>query len=61
MGHNGSDVCLGWADPNLELAVGLITDRASGSAADKRVLVKLSDLTLSLAANAPGAAEAPGA
>lgn len=61
VGHNGSDVCLGWADPDLELAVGLITDRASGSAADKRVLIKLSDLILSLAANAPGAAEAPGA
>lgn len=61
VGHNGSDVCLGWADPDLKLAVGLITDRASGSAADKRVLIKLSDLILSLAANAPGAAEAPGA
>lgn len=61
VGHNGSDVCLGWADPDLELAVGLITDRASGSAADKRVLIELSDLIRSLAANAPGAAEAPGA
>lgn len=61
VGHNGSDACLGWADPDLELAVGLITDRASGSAADKRALIKLSDLILSLAANAPGAAEAPGA
>lgn len=60
VGHNGSDVCLGWADPDLDLAVGLITDRASGSARDKRLLVELSDLIRSLAANAPGAAEAPG-
>jgi CubicO group peptidase (beta-lactamase class C family) len=42
-GHNGSDVCLGWADPDLDLAVGLVTDRASGHPADKRLLVRVSD------------------
>lgn len=59
-GHNGSDVCLGWADPDLDLAVGLITDRASGSAQDKRLLVELSDLIRSLAANIPGETAASG-
>jgi CubicO group peptidase (beta-lactamase class C family) len=42
-GHNGSDACLGWADPDLDLAVGLITDRASGHPADRRLLVRVSD------------------
>ncbi|QCU77673.1 class A beta-lactamase-related serine hydrolase [Citricoccus sp. SGAir0253] len=42
-GHNGSDVCLGWADPDLDLAVGIVTDRASGHPADKRLLVRVSD------------------
>ena len=51
VGHNGSDVCLGWADPDLELAVGLVTDRASGSAQDKRLLVRVSDHIRSLSAN----------
>jgi CubicO group peptidase (beta-lactamase class C family) len=50
-GHNGSDVCLGWADPDLDLAVGLVTDRASGHPADRRLLVELSDASRSLAAN----------
>ncbi len=50
-GHNGSDVCLGWADPDLDLAVGLVTDRASGHPADRRLLVDLSDAIRSLAAN----------
>jgi CubicO group peptidase (beta-lactamase class C family) len=43
-GHNGSDVCLGWADPDLDLAVGLVTDRASGHPADKKLLVRVSDV-----------------
>ncbi len=42
-GHNGSDVCLGWADPDLGLAVGLVTDRSSGHPADKGLLVQVSD------------------
>lgn len=42
-GHNGSDVCLGWADPGLDLAVGLVTDRASGHPADRKLLVRVSD------------------
>lgn len=42
-GHNGSDACLGWADPDLDLAVGLVTDRASGHPADRRLLVRVSD------------------
>ncbi|MGW9551576.1 serine hydrolase domain-containing protein [Citricoccus zhacaiensis] len=50
-GHNGSDVCLGWADPDLDLAVGLVTDRASGHPADRRLLVEVSDAIRSLAAN----------
>ncbi|MEV4901704.1 serine hydrolase domain-containing protein [Citricoccus sp. NPDC055426] len=43
-GHNGSDVCLGWADPDLDLAVGMVTDRASGHPADRRLMVQVSDL-----------------
>ncbi|NUL46782.1 beta-lactamase family protein [Cellulosimicrobium funkei] len=43
-GHNGSDVCLGWADPDLDLAVGMVTDRASGHPGDKRLMVRVSDL-----------------
>lgn len=43
-GHNGSDVCLGWADPDLDLAVGMVTDRASGHPADRRLMVRVSDL-----------------
>ncbi|MGO1885165.1 MAG: serine hydrolase domain-containing protein [Citricoccus sp.] len=50
-GHNGSEVCLGWADPDLDLAVGLVTDRASGRPADRDLLVQASDLIRSLAAN----------
>ena len=53
-GHNGSDVCLGWADPDLDLAVGLVTDRASGHPADRRLLVEVSDAIRSLAANSFG-------
>ncbi|REE03577.1 beta-lactamase family protein [Citricoccus nitrophenolicus] len=55
-GHNGSDVCLGWADPDLDLAVGLVTDRASGHPADRRLLVEVSDAIRSLAANSSGGA-----
>ena len=52
-GHNGSDVCLGWADPDLDLAVGLVTDRASGHPADKRLLVRVSDAIRVAAAPEP--------
>jgi CubicO group peptidase (beta-lactamase class C family) len=51
-GHNGSDVCLGWADPDLDLAVGLVTDRASGHPADKKLLVRVSDAIRAAAADA---------
>ncbi|MGM7668759.1 serine hydrolase domain-containing protein [Microbacterium sp. A93] len=43
-GHNGSDVCLGWADPDLDLAVGMVTDRASGHPADRKLMARVSDL-----------------
>lgn len=55
-GHNGSDVCLGWADPDLDLAVGLVTDRASGHPADRRLLVQVSDLVRSTALGGGGSA-----
>lgn len=53
-GHNGSDVCLGWADPDLDLAVGLVTDRASGHPADKKLLVRVSDALRAVAADDGG-------
>lgn len=42
-GHNGSDVCIGWADPDLQLAVGLVTDRAGAKPADRRLLPQVAD------------------
>ncbi|MFC7400723.1 serine hydrolase domain-containing protein [Citricoccus sp. GCM10030269] len=58
-GHNGSDVCLGWADPNLHLAVGLVTDRASGHPADRQLLVRVSDAIRRVATSSSSAATVP--
>jgi CubicO group peptidase (beta-lactamase class C family) len=45
-GHNGSYVCLGWADPERELAVGYVTGRLIARAAGARHMAAVSDAIL---------------
>jgi CubicO group peptidase (beta-lactamase class C family) len=46
-GHNGSYVCLGWADPERELAVGYLTGRLVSRPAGARHMAAVSDAILS--------------
>jgi CubicO group peptidase (beta-lactamase class C family) len=42
-GHNGSYVCIGWADPERQLAVGYLTGRLVSRAAGARHMSEVSD------------------
>jgi len=42
-GHNGSNCCLGWADPRRDLVVSYLTDRVPRAAAGIRQLAQVSD------------------
>jgi CubicO group peptidase (beta-lactamase class C family) len=46
-GHNGSYVCIGWADPDRELAVGYVTGLLVSRAAGARHMSAVSDAILS--------------
>jgi CubicO group peptidase (beta-lactamase class C family) len=46
-GHNGSYVCLGWADPERQIAVGYLTARLVSRAAGARHMAAVSDAILS--------------
>lgn len=45
-GHNGSYVCMGWADPERELAVGYVTGRLVSRPAGARHMAAVSDAIL---------------
>jgi CubicO group peptidase (beta-lactamase class C family) len=45
-GHNGSYVCLGWADPERQIAVGYLTARLVSRAAGARHMAAVSDAIL---------------
>jgi CubicO group peptidase (beta-lactamase class C family) len=45
-GHNGSYVCIGWADPDRDLAVGYVTSRLVSRAAGARHMAEVSDAIL---------------
>jgi CubicO group peptidase (beta-lactamase class C family) len=45
-GHNGSYVCIGWADPERQVAVGYVTGRLVSRAAGARHLAAVSDAIL---------------
>jgi CubicO group peptidase (beta-lactamase class C family) len=46
-GHNGSYVCLGWADPERQVAVGYLTARLISRSAGARHMAAVSDAILS--------------
>jgi CubicO group peptidase (beta-lactamase class C family) len=46
-GHNGSYVCLGWADPERQVAVGYLTARLVSRSAGARHMAAVSDAILS--------------
>jgi CubicO group peptidase (beta-lactamase class C family) len=46
-GHNGSYVCIGWADPQREVAVGYLTARLVSRPAGARHMAAVSDAILS--------------
>jgi CubicO group peptidase (beta-lactamase class C family) len=46
-GHNGSYACIGWADPERQLAVGYLTGRLVSRAAGARHMAAVSDAVLS--------------
>ncbi|NHN57149.1 beta-lactamase family protein [Calidifontibacter sp. DB0510] len=45
-GHNGSDCCIGWADPDRGIAFGYLTARAMRSAEQNRHLGRVADAVL---------------
>jgi CubicO group peptidase (beta-lactamase class C family) len=45
-GHNGSYVCIGWADPDRDLAVGYVTSRLVSRSAGARHMAQVSDAIL---------------
>jgi CubicO group peptidase (beta-lactamase class C family) len=45
-GHNGSYVCIGWADPERSLAVGYVTSRLVSRSAGARHMAEVSDAIL---------------
>jgi CubicO group peptidase (beta-lactamase class C family) len=45
-GHNGSYVCLGWADPERQIAMGYVTSRLVSRAAGARHMSAVSDAVL---------------
>jgi CubicO group peptidase (beta-lactamase class C family) len=45
-GHNGSYVCLGWADPERQVAIGYLTARLVSRAAGARHMAAVSDAVL---------------
>jgi CubicO group peptidase (beta-lactamase class C family) len=45
-GHNGSYVCIGWADPDRDLAVGYVTARLVSRADGARHMAEVSDAIL---------------
>lgn len=47
-GHNGSHVCLGWADPDLDLAVGYVTAGMVRPDLDLAHMARISDTILDL-------------
>ena len=49
-GHNGSYVCIGWADPERDIAVGYVTARLVSRAAGARHMSAVSDAILAAAA-----------
>jgi CubicO group peptidase (beta-lactamase class C family) len=46
-GHNGSYVCIGWADPERQVAVGYLTGRLVSRSAGARHMAAVSDAILS--------------
>ena len=42
-GHNGSYVCIGWADPERKVAVGYVTARLVSRAEGARHMAAVSD------------------
>jgi CubicO group peptidase (beta-lactamase class C family) len=42
-GHNGSGCCIGWADPDRDLAVAYLTDRVTGRQPDARHQAAVAD------------------
>jgi CubicO group peptidase (beta-lactamase class C family) len=49
-GHNGSYVCIGWADPDRDLAVGYVTSRLVSRADGARHMAEVSDAILAACA-----------
>ncbi len=49
-GHNGSYACIGWADPDRDLAVGYVTSRLVSRAAGARHMAEISDAILAACA-----------
>jgi CubicO group peptidase (beta-lactamase class C family) len=49
-GHNGSYVCIGWADPDRDLAVGYVTARLVSRPAGARHMAEVSDAILAACA-----------
>jgi CubicO group peptidase (beta-lactamase class C family) len=49
-GHNGSYVCIGWADPDRDLAVGYVTSRLASRADGARHMAEVSDAVLAACA-----------
>lgn len=53
-GHNGSNACMGWADPRRRLVVAYLTNRLTGSAGRSPHQRAVSDAVLDAADEAPG-------
>jgi len=52
-GHNGSNCCLGWADPRRDLVVSYLTDRVPRAQVGIRHLAQVSDAILSAIGGRP--------
>ena len=53
-GHNGSNACLGWADPTRRLVVAYLTDRLQGGLEGSPPQCAVSDALLTAADGAAG-------
>ncbi|TDC78645.1 serine hydrolase domain-containing protein [Streptomyces hainanensis] len=53
-GHNGSNCCIAWADPDRDLVVAYLTNRMTGRRADLVHLAAVADEIIGACADAPG-------
>lgn len=52
-GHNGSNCCIAWADPDRQLVVAYLTNRVDGGSADLHHHAAVADLILSACTDQP--------